>query len=179
MGIGLGIGYSQSESKASANSFSGSYSSGGDARAYGGQGGDAKATGGAGGSANSSNSNSVSGYGGSATGNGAGNSTNVNFEGSTFREAAQAVPLATPPATPKSCRIWVSGGGSNDRGTGGGIIPLWKDNECLAVTKVQVMAETNAAARAMGEPAPFKVDSLLAGACQVDGMKEEIPACKK
>lgn len=144
----------------------------------GGDGGNAAAVQGQHQSNTSANTNSVTGYGGSAQGNGAGNTTSLTFGGSTFQEAAQGVPLATPPATPKTCRIFIAGSGSNRDGTGGGIVPLWKDNECLAVTKVQVMAETNAAARAMGARAPFGVDSLLAGACQVDGMRDEIPACK-
>lgn len=180
VGVGVGIGYGQG-------------GAGGDAKAYGGAGGSANVLGSGNSSVknennnanigingqqqqqsnSSSNSNSVSGYGGSATGNGAGNSTSVNFEGSTYKEAAQTAYAPTPTGPRNSCRIFVGLGGSSVNGSLSGGIPLANDQTCISGAQVEFMQTVNKI-----KPGTFSVDDYLAAVCAVEGM-DKMQACKK
>lgn len=189
VGIGVGVGYGQG-------------GAGGSSTAYGGTGG----KGGEGGSANvlgsgnssvknensnanigingqqqqqsnsSSNSNSVSGYGGSATGNGAGNTTEINVAAPVIpKPAANSAYVGDLPQLPQgSCRLFIGGGGTTRDGSATGMLPIGNDQTCLSTRSLEVMKQINAQ---VGQSV-FGKDDFMFVACQIEGM-DKLAACKK
>jgi hypothetical protein len=133
---------------------------GGNASATGGN-----ATGGSGGYAVSGNS--------SAQGNGSGNATNVNFEGSTYKEAAQTAYAPTPSGPRTSCRLFIGFGGTNTSGALSGGVPIGQDQTCLSGAQVEFMHTVNKI-----KANTFTVDDYLLAVCAVEGM-DKMTACKK
>lgn len=119
-------------------------------------------------------SQSASGYGGTSYGgNGAGNSTSVNFEGSTYKEASQSVyvpPVAGRPY--KDCRLYISFGGSSRDGTAAGGIPIGNSQICVSDVQWDLMERIN-----KKRPDTFSVDDFISVACKVEGM-DQYKACK-
>jgi hypothetical protein len=70
-------------------------------------------------------------------------------------------------------------GGTSRDGSVSGLVPLWKDGECLAVTGVQLAIEVNGHARRTEQKAPFSVEDLTAMACRISDMAETMAACGK
>lgn len=124
------------------------------------------------------NNNSATGGGGgnasAAGGNGAGNSTSVNFEGSTYKEAAQtayAAPVYIQPF--EDCRVYVSLGGSSRDGSASGGIPLGNSAACLRkINKLQMLATNKEF------PGTYTKEDFLQADCSVEGMSA-MQACKK
>lgn len=125
-----------------------------------------------GGSSNQSQSSSANG---SNTGSniGQGNSTNVNFEGSTYKEAAQTAYAPTPSGPRTSCRIFIGFGGSSTSGSLSGGVPLLNDGLCVAGAQVEFMNTVNKI-----QANTFSVQDYLVAVCAVEGM-DKMAACKK
>lgn len=183
VGVGVGIGYGQG-------------GAGGDAKAYGGAGGSANVLGSGNSSVknensnanigingqqqqqsnSSSNSNSVSGYGGSATGNGAGNTTEINVAAPVIpKPAANSAYVGDLPQLPQgSCRLFIGGGATNRDGSATGMLPIGNDQTCLSTRSLEVMKQINAQ---VGQSV-FGKDDFMFVACQIEGM-DKLAACKK
>lgn len=173
IGVGVGIG-----------------GAGGNASAYGGKGGEggSAAVVGSGNSTvrnESSNSNlgvneqgqkqsqSASGYGGTSYGQGSGNSTSVNFEGSTYKEAAQTAYAPTPQGPRTSCRLFVGLGGSGRDGSLSGGIPISNDQTCMSGAQIEFMNTVNKI-----QANTFTVGDYLIAVCAAEGM-DKMSACQK
>lgn len=128
----------------------------------------------------SANSNAVTGYGGNATGNGAGNVTTIDVAAPVIPKPASNTAYAPDiPTTAKSCRLFIGMGGTSRDGSGSGLVPIGNDQTCLSVTAVQLMIEINTAQRRGSQPAPFGTADILSAACKIEGMKDTIAACKQ
>lgn len=129
------------------------------------------ATGGAGGAASSA---ATSGNSSAAGGNGAGNKTRVNVDASSVYEAAASTAYA--PAVPtvlRSCRLYISLGGSSVGGAGSGGIPIGNDATCLADSQIELMSKVNKSFAGKFTEADF-----IIAACKVEGMAD-MAVCKK
>lgn len=124
-------------------------------------------------SQSNTSANSVTGYGGNATGNGAGNSTSVNFEGSTYKEAAQTAYAPTPQGPRTSCRLFVGLGGSGRDGSLSGGIPISNDQTCMSGAQIEFMNTVNKI-----QANTFTVGDYLIAVCAAEGM-DKMSACQK
>lgn len=132
----------------------------------------------------SANTNSVNGYGGQATGNGAGNSTNVNIGGDTY-EAAR-IPVATAYAAP----LTSSNGTCMGSTSGGGQAPVfgvsfattWTDSGCDArydaTALVQAGMQKAAIERLCLKPEIAQAMKTAGTPCEADRAKPSVPARK-
>lgn len=153
-----------------------------------GQGG-AGGSGGAGGTSSSSLLNSGNGTGitggtfggsggaGGTIGAGAGS---LNLAGAsigsptiTTPKQVGAVAGGSPPQTIGSCRVWLSVFGAKESGTGGGVIPLWRDDDCLRGAAKAHMQRTNE--QYIGT---YNRDDFLRVDCKIDTLAET-QACKE
>lgn len=115
------------------------------------------------------------GAGGAASGNGAGNTTttgpttvatNTNIAAPSIpRPAASTAYAPDIPGTPRSCRLYLGGGGANVHGTGSGVVPLANDQTCLSWNRVDLMNAMNAIF-----PNTFSAADYLSAVCLVEGM---------
>ena len=136
-------------------------------------GGQANATGGAGGYASGGNGGAASAN--AAGGNGAGNSTSVTVEGSTYKEAAQTAYAPTVMIAPViDCHLYIGLGGSSVNGSASGGIPIGNSAVCLRKVNKSEMAETNKLF-----PGTYTREDFLRSDCSVEGMKEMAACAKK
>lgn len=118
-------------------------------------------------------SQSASGYGGTSYGQGSGNSTSVNFEGSTYKEAAQTAYAPTPQGPRTSCRLFVGLGGSGRDGSLSGGIPISNDQTCMSGAQIEFMNTVNKI-----QANTFTVGDYLIAVCAAEGM-DKMSACQK
>lgn len=130
-----------------------------------------QATGGAA-SATGGNAAAAAGNASAAGGNGAGNVTNVDAS-SDYKAAASTAYAPPVPTVLRSCRLYISLGGSSVSGAGSGGIPIGNDATCLADSQIELMTKVNKSFAGKFTEADF-----IIAACKVEGMAD-MAVCKK